>query len=538
MWFALSALPAAAEVARTFLPIEALSWEVTVTGPVARLQVTERFRNTGRDAVDAVLVAPLEPGGAVTGLRLTIGTRVIEGTLAGRAEARAAYEAARDDGRTAALTEEVRPDVFTLDVANLPPGEPVEVRLTILQPVSRRPDGWQLRLPADAPPRLLPLGSAPVVPRIGVDERDVGVRARVDFTLQAGVPLRALSGPAPDVLGSAGRLALRDLPLGEAVTIGWRTGRTARVVGLLVSDTHALVAVEGAGGPVDDAGCPLVDAVRLPAADGAWFLLGRRAGPCERIAVDGAVAGAVPAIDPRALGAIWARGRLPALEAAGDLAAVRELGLTWGLVTSQTSLVAIDPLAPRPSPRRSVGWAPLGSKAGGLGALGSDAAKDDEDAVVFEEIELLEAEPRRSAREDRPARPVRDAEPSAGDEPPPPPKAAPPAAVEPSVALGDERRTEAIDALQRLLAEGVPDEARGDLMFRLAALYANLEAPEAWEKAAHLFRAVATTYPRSPHAAEAWYRLAEVLRRLGRDDDAEAALATLRSRYPGSPFAR
>jgi hypothetical protein len=455
------------------------------------------------------------------GLRMIVGTRVIEGSIQGRAEARAAYEAARDEGRTAALAEELRPDVFTLDVANLPPGEPVAVELTILEPVARRPDGWHLRLPTDAPPRLLPLGSVPVVPRIGDDARDVGVRGRVDVTIQAGVPLRALSGPAPDVLGSAGRLSLRELELGQEVTIDWLTTRDRGAVGLLVSDTHALVAVEGVDSGLDDAGCPLTDTIRLPADGQSWYVLGRRTGACTSVQVGGVVARAARAVDERALGVIWARAHLPEREAWGDGAAVRELGLTWGLVTSQTSLVAIDPQSPRPVERRSMGWA----REGGTGGYGSGAKIELRyDRVVVAEETLAIDAPTRGHR-------------AAARAPSPPPAMAAPDAVAPEPRAA-ERREGGIEALKRLLAKGVADEARGELMFRLAGLYADLPDRDGWEMAARLYRSFATEYPSAERAAEAWFLVAELLRRLGRETEAEEALATLRTRYPGSPFAQ
>mgnify|MGYP003494990408 CR=1 FL=1 len=95
-----------------------------------------------------------------------------------------------------------------------------------------------------------------------------------------------------------------------------------------------------------------------------------------------------------------------------------------------------------------------------------------------------------------------------------------------------------IDRLEELLTKGVADDTRAEMMFRLAGLYAELGDPAAWEKAAKLFRAMATGFPDAERAAEAWFRLAEVLRRLGRDGEADEAMNTLRTRYPGSPFAR
>ena len=64
-----------------------------------------------------------------------IGNRVVLSEVKRRDEAKRTYEAAKKAGRTAALTEEERPNLFTQSVANVPPGDTVAVILRYVHEV-------------------------------------------------------------------------------------------------------------------------------------------------------------------------------------------------------------------------------------------------------------------------------------------------------------------------------------------------------------------------------------------------------------------
>ncbi len=68
--------------------------DVTVTGPVARVRVTQVFRNTSSAWMEATYLYPLPQDGAVDALKMVVGKRVIVGHIEKRAAARATYEAA------------------------------------------------------------------------------------------------------------------------------------------------------------------------------------------------------------------------------------------------------------------------------------------------------------------------------------------------------------------------------------------------------------------------------------------------------------
>ena len=86
--------------------------DVTVSGPTLRARVTQVFRNTTNDWVEAIYVYPLPDGGAVDTLKMVIGDRVVVGDIKERQQARVIYEQAKQNEK-AALTEQERPNIFT-----------------------------------------------------------------------------------------------------------------------------------------------------------------------------------------------------------------------------------------------------------------------------------------------------------------------------------------------------------------------------------------------------------------------------------------
>jgi Ca-activated chloride channel family protein len=127
-----------------------------VFGVVARARVTQRFRNGSDSFIEGVYVFPLPEQAAVDHMRMRIGRRIIEGQIREREEARAEYRRAAESGRRTSLVEQQRPNVFTTRVANVPPGEDVEVEIE-LQQVLRFDEGEvRLRFPLVVAPRYIP----------------------------------------------------------------------------------------------------------------------------------------------------------------------------------------------------------------------------------------------------------------------------------------------------------------------------------------------------------------------------------------------
>ncbi len=111
------------------LPLKETSAEVAIAGVIARVKVKQLYENTGKNPIEAIYVFPASTRAAVHGMRMKIGQRTIEARIDRRAQARADYEAARQEGRRASLLEQERPNVFTMNVANILPGDKIAVEL-------------------------------------------------------------------------------------------------------------------------------------------------------------------------------------------------------------------------------------------------------------------------------------------------------------------------------------------------------------------------------------------------------------------------
>jgi Ca-activated chloride channel family protein len=111
------------------LPLRETSAHVDVAGVIAHVAVHQVFENGGKTPIEAVYVFPASTRAAVHGMRMKIGERVVEARIDRRQAARQSYEAARAQGKRASLLEQERPNVFTMNVANIMPGDRIEVAL-------------------------------------------------------------------------------------------------------------------------------------------------------------------------------------------------------------------------------------------------------------------------------------------------------------------------------------------------------------------------------------------------------------------------
>ncbi len=111
------------------LPLKSTSAAVDIVGVIARVRVTQVYRNEGRHALEAIYVFPGSTRAAVHGMTMTIGERVIRARIEERQEARRQYAQALQSGRTASLLEQQRPNVFQMNVANILPGDDIKVEL-------------------------------------------------------------------------------------------------------------------------------------------------------------------------------------------------------------------------------------------------------------------------------------------------------------------------------------------------------------------------------------------------------------------------
>jgi Ca-activated chloride channel family protein len=135
--------------------------QITISGPLARVTLTQRFHNPSQQFREGRYLFPLPENAAVDGMVLTIGDRRIVGRIDRKAEAEKTYRQARASGKKASLVSQQRPNLFSTAVANIAPGETVQVELHYQQTLDVDGRRFQLRLPLTLTPRFTPATETP-----------------------------------------------------------------------------------------------------------------------------------------------------------------------------------------------------------------------------------------------------------------------------------------------------------------------------------------------------------------------------------------
>jgi Ca-activated chloride channel family protein len=111
------------------LPLKATSAEVNIAGVIADVTVVQEYANDGKNPIEAIYVFPASTRAAVYSMKMTIGERTIIAKISEREQARRDYETAKQEGKSASLLEQERPNVFQMNVANIMPGDRIRVEL-------------------------------------------------------------------------------------------------------------------------------------------------------------------------------------------------------------------------------------------------------------------------------------------------------------------------------------------------------------------------------------------------------------------------
>ena len=135
------------------LPLKSTSAEVNISGVIADVQVTQVYRNEGKKVLEAIYLFPASTRAAVYGMKMTVGERVIEAKISKREDARKEYEQAKQQGKSASLLEQQRPNVFQMNVANILPGDEIKVALKYTEPLVPTDHVYEFIYPTVVGPR-------------------------------------------------------------------------------------------------------------------------------------------------------------------------------------------------------------------------------------------------------------------------------------------------------------------------------------------------------------------------------------------------
>ena len=207
-------LPTVTDSTGNLLPLAHTDVVADLRGHVADVEVKQTFRNESQDVIEVVYAFPLPENAAVSRMRMQIGDRVIESDIMERAAARETYEGAKKAGHTAALLEQERPNIFTQSVANIAPGEDIDVVIRYVQILSYDAGQYEFVFPMVVGPRYTG-GRVADEQRINPPIVGHGMRRGDDFTIevtaQTGYPVEKFVVPTHDVIAdhSANKLRVR-----------------------------------------------------------------------------------------------------------------------------------------------------------------------------------------------------------------------------------------------------------------------------------------------------------------------------------------
>ncbi len=219
-------------------PLKHTDVSIQVSGPLARAQVTQQFENPYSDKIEAVYTFPLPQNAAVDAMTLTVGDRVVKGTIKKREEARAMYEAAKRRGNVAGLLDQERPNIFAQSVANILPGETVTITISYVETLSYDGGVYSVVFPMVVGPRYipgqpiaptLPLGggwaydtdqdASHITPPVLKPGTRFGHDLSISVTIDAGVPIHHVQSTTHDIVVNPSKDSPTEVHLEQNATI-------------------------------------------------------------------------------------------------------------------------------------------------------------------------------------------------------------------------------------------------------------------------------------------------------------------------------
>lgn len=163
-----------ADISTDYFPLKSTEVTTNINGVIAETYVVQTYENQGDKPINAQYVFPTSSTATVHGMKMEIGNHVVTATIKEKEEAKEEYEEAKEEGKSASLLEQKRPNVFTMDVANIMPGDTARIELHYTELISCREGEYEFIFPTVVGPRYIaPQDGSSPVPDTYVPSRDI-----------------------------------------------------------------------------------------------------------------------------------------------------------------------------------------------------------------------------------------------------------------------------------------------------------------------------------------------------------------------------
>lgn len=141
------------------LPLKDTRVDISVSGVIADVKVRQVYRNEGARPINASYVFPASTRAAVYAMRMQLGNEIIVAKIKEREQAKKEFEQAKEEGKSASLLEQQRPNVFSMSLANIMPQEQVEIELRYTELLIPTDNVYEFVFPTVVGPRYASPGS-------------------------------------------------------------------------------------------------------------------------------------------------------------------------------------------------------------------------------------------------------------------------------------------------------------------------------------------------------------------------------------------
>lgn len=141
-------------------PLKKTDVTVNINGSIAETFVTQVYTNEGANPINAKYVFPCSTKAAVHGMTMTVGDQMVRAQIQEKEEAKETFETAKSEGKSASLLTQESPNVFTMDVANIMPGDTISIELHYTELISPTEGTYQFVFPTVVGPRYVNIEKA------------------------------------------------------------------------------------------------------------------------------------------------------------------------------------------------------------------------------------------------------------------------------------------------------------------------------------------------------------------------------------------
>lgn len=192
------------------LPRVQVKAHTTIFSNAAETELTQTFVNPSKtdDIPECRYVFPLFDGVSVIAFTCQVGSRIINGVVKEKVEAKHVFDKAVSRGETAGLLEQgPSTDVFVTSLGNIPAGEKLRVKIKFIGELKHDValQGIRFTLPTFISPRY---GSD--APQVDMDSSSAeGMSITVDISMPTECPIEEVRSPSHPIALSLGRTSLQ-----------------------------------------------------------------------------------------------------------------------------------------------------------------------------------------------------------------------------------------------------------------------------------------------------------------------------------------